>query len=387
MRAHLALSLLFAAACGGGGPPAGSSAGSDAGGGVDAGGAIDGGGGGDATGGIDAASDAGPVPDADPAARRPGSMTPVRSDRISMNGLDAVHLDALLQGDAATVHALASAAISSGFVSSARMVLATGAAQTLAATANGRELLGYLTRCAFNKGDELAVYDAAADVTYVFHGGMALARGWEYGPLTLAEQRWVSGCVMAHVNAYGLAVPVLLRGGHPQLAAPTDPNQADWMSVREAGFYGNLFIPGYYDPAPLNACRPEAYLALRYQTPDWDKRLCTDGSGGYTNCGFVDQGRCYPPDGITVVDWLHGASGEIGCEAIHPDGYYQPCCEAGPTEASNGTCEVFTDFISGYSFQRYDEVITVYLRDLDAPDLAGTVAPPMTIEPGNTAVP
>jgi hypothetical protein len=81
----------------------------------------------------------------------------------------------------------------------------------------GRELLRYLVRCALPEGTELT--GSTGQASYTFHGLVGLAPAWLDQPLKTSEQRWVSGCLLAHVNGYGVEVPISLRGQHPALYA------------------------------------------------------------------------------------------------------------------------------------------------------------------------
>ncbi|HWN69183.1 MAG TPA: hypothetical protein VNM90_16200, partial [Haliangium sp.] len=84
--------------------------------------------------------------------------------------------------------------------------LASGGLET---TEEGRDLLSYVARCALVAEDILvAEHDG---VTYEFPGLLGVAPEWEHDALTPELQHWVSGCLLAHVNAFDTSVPISLR--------------------------------------------------------------------------------------------------------------------------------------------------------------------------------
>src|SRR5690606_28611369 len=80
---------------------------------------------------------------------------------------------------------------------------------SLEASEEGRDLLSYVARCALPEGDALVAEHGG--VTYEFPGLLDLAPAWEDRALTAGEARQVSACLIAHVNAYGVSVPISLR--------------------------------------------------------------------------------------------------------------------------------------------------------------------------------
>jgi hypothetical protein len=58
----------------------------------------------------------------------------------------------------------------------------------------------------------------------------------------VAEQQLVTACMMAHVNRYGLSIPISVLGRNAQGALiPYTRDELETYSVREACFFGNLF--------------------------------------------------------------------------------------------------------------------------------------------------
>ena len=67
--------------------------------------------------------------------------------------------------------------------------------------------------------------------------------GWASGaPANIAEQQVITACLMAHVNRYGLSIPISLLGRDAQGALiPFTQHELETYPVREACFFGNLF--------------------------------------------------------------------------------------------------------------------------------------------------
>jgi hypothetical protein len=130
----------------------------------------------------------------------------------------------------------------------------------------------------------------------VFSGSLGLAADWIDHRLASKDERWVSACMFARVNAFDTAEAISLRGAHPGLTV--SPDEGSLYTVVEGAFYGNLFTHED-DPIDWNACRGEDQasgefggLVLRDCTePDPD-------NPGRTMCGFNDAGDCrdYTPD-------------------------------------------------------------------------------------------
>lgn len=195
----------------------------------------------------------------------------------------------------------------------------------LVGTADGREVLTYVIGCALAADDHLSV--VSPKVT--FRGAIGLAPMWKSRALSATEKRWVSACVLARTNLYGVEVKLSLRGGHPVLGAPLGENLA-YLLV-EGAFYGDLF-----------KTQPEMYAcsALLKETglplSTLGARACAKPAPGTPNttaCGFTYVGPC----GVLDVNLLPV------CTVLLPP--YKHCRTPAGTK-------------------RYDEVITVALPTL-----------------------
>ncbi len=210
----------------------------------------------------------------------------------------------------------------------------------------GRDLLAYFAKCALPEGLDLVVTDDdQSTVLASFPGLLGLAPEWENRPPTLSEQRWVSACLLAQVNAFGASVPVSLRGPHSALRA-SKLERTSYV-VKEAAFFGNIFqdVDGD-DLADLQMYGCDGNVLPHHTGSSYlEDRVCGNpdpNNPGYTECGFVAAGSCFRRPEVT--EWACEQPGGI-------KGAYKSCY------TSPGSRE------SGWpsSAERYDEVITVYL--------------------------
>ena len=156
--------------------------------------------------------------------------------------------------------------------------LATGPlATTAAASRVDGNVLSYVAACALPGGASVTVHGTKYAGTY------GLAPAWATRALTATEQRWVSACVLARTNLFGVEVQLSLRGTNPALAS-TLLEPVEYL-IPEGAFYGNLFATG----EPAFACS-----SLLKTATDWDpERACTQSTDGKTTrCGFTYTHGC-----------------------------------------------------------------------------------------------
>jgi hypothetical protein len=153
--------------------------------------------------------------------------------------------------------------------------------EDLVQTEEGRELLRYVAQCALVEGDVLvADYHGT---TYEFPGLLGLAPTWETEPLSAGSQRMLSACLLAHVNAFGVSVPISLRASQ---VLPTTPAEREQYSVFEGSFFGQVFEG---DQIKTYSCQGSAATAALEHSENRAQRVCTDNSG---ECGIESVGRC-----------------------------------------------------------------------------------------------
>lgn len=141
----------------------------------------------------------------------------------------------------------------------------------------GRAYLHYLVKCALPEGESITV--DVLGLSHTFEGHVGIAPEWTSGSLSPTSRRWLSACVLAHVNLTTASVPILLRGNHPALA-PTEPEEeGSSFSHKEGAFYGDIFnlVPA------MHACPSAGALG---------SRICTSSLLGLSPCGFLVPGSC-----------------------------------------------------------------------------------------------
>lgn len=172
---------------------------------------------------------------------------------------------------------------------------------SLASTPEKRQQLTYLIRCALPA--DIVVYADVGPDRFTFPGGMGLAPRWLFAALTPSEERWVSACLLAHVNYFGTPVTVSMRAHEPPVPAlVTDATEHQTFALFEGGFFGNLFT-----------ATPVAYVCRGDRTPRQEAdpilqvRICTQETGAttaegwpITPCRFVVTGSCADPRSVTV---------------------------------------------------------------------------------------
>jgi hypothetical protein len=173
--------------------------------------------------------------------------------------------------------------------------------KAMASDEGGRELLTYMMSCALPEGQSLSVETDSG--TYTFDGLIGLAPDWLTSPLSTEDARWVSACLLARVNYYGVTVHISMRGDSPALAI-TPEEGADYP-LYEGAFWGNLFVDG---PQDKNACI-SAYKATDPQVGSMPLRQCTVPTGdGTTWCDFTAAGTCEE-----VCSGVNGGNGFETC--------------------------------------------------------------------------
>ncbi|AKT37464.1 hypothetical protein [Chondromyces crocatus] len=195
-----------------------------------------------------------------------------------------------------------------------------------------RQLLRYTTRCALTPTQSVSV--AWVDAAGAYHqeqypGSLGLAPSWAQAPLDDEEdQRWVSACLAALTNWYGIQVIVSLRGSHVDLVGISTEEAATYTAI-EGAFWGNVFGP---TPALWACHNPGTAMFARARRRDCaaghlEKNLST-GQLVPKACGMIQ---------------LAGDCSTL-CEQAAAGGGHFPECQASGEQAPNR------------------DVITTYLR-------------------------
>jgi hypothetical protein len=177
------------------------------------------------------------------------SQASITGNSITGNALDtnALHLSTL------NLHALNAAALDPAALAA---IQDPGSNGTLA-----RQFVQYTTSCAFNASQTFSFsWTDAAGTTHQesYPGDLGLAPYWAGGPLIASDDRWISACLTARVNWYGVRVTLSARS--PGAKLPISDTERTTFTTREGAFFGNLFgtSPAVYscdDPGQVAAAR------------------------------------------------------------------------------------------------------------------------------------
>jgi hypothetical protein len=182
--------------------------------------------------------------------------------------------------------------------------------------ASSEAVMTYLYACAAPLGSIVTWTNPVTGRTYLWVGVFGLAPGWVAGATAIAvEQQLITACLAAHVNKYGIHVPIAVEGrGATGVQIPILPGELTTFSVREACFFGNLFTgEGVFvgsDHSPWSnrytsarACGFDTSASSTFDTECAPlqttgvecRRFCTaDGTGTfYESCSW--NGKTYKP--------------------------------------------------------------------------------------------
>ncbi len=154
-------------------------------------------------------------------------------------------------------------------------------AEALAAQDGGLELLTYMVSCALPEGESLAV------AGQTLSGSIGLAPQWLDAGLDATSRRWLTACLLARVNYFGVSVHLSIRGNNAALATSAEESAA--YTLYEGAFFGDLFG----DVADKRSCI-SAFKATAPQISTMPLRECTvtDFWTGRTRCDFTPTGVC-----------------------------------------------------------------------------------------------
>jgi hypothetical protein len=225
-------------------------------------------------------------------------------------------------------------------------------AAKMLSTEDGREVFSYIINCALSDGKEIdatvpgAPDTAPPDTLYTcanescrFPGSLGLAEYWIDHRLDVKGQRWVTACLLARVNYFGVKVIISLRGVAPQLLVGR--HEAERYSLEEGAFYGNIFSDPD-KPLDWNACRGKD--AAAGETGDLKLRVCTEPDPNdptRTKCGFNYAGDC--------GSYTGSATESKACNFFDSDGWYEGCLAGQAAD-------------EGSAAKPYSEVITTYVK-------------------------
>ena len=211
-------------------------------------------------------------------------------------GLDSAESAALVD-NALTANALTANALTAN-------ALTANALTANALTANGlrdplaRQFLKYAVSCALDADQSITL--TIDGQRYTFPGSLGLAPEWgeRHGSCDESCQRWVSGCMLARVDAAGVERMISVRGTNEGLDLESREKRA--YPVREATYYGNLFVQGqprFLCLAPGQRSDERVCGASLDDCPMTVVGSCAqacareDGDGAFLNCSSSGRAR------------------------------------------------------------------------------------------------
>ena len=190
----------------------------------------------------------------------------------------------VLAENALSENALSMNALSTSALVSGELPLNYASAGTLHTSSLGRQLLKYVSRCAYSATDYLHVDDSNGLGVDNFPGRLGLATTWKNGGLDDDYKELMTACLLAHLNKFGVPVSISVRYS----GAMATPNEESAVYFYGDGvFYGNL----YASPPREYACSIRQKSGeVPAATSDFASlRVCDEGA---TNCGVTYVGYC-----------------------------------------------------------------------------------------------
>ncbi len=170
-----------------------------------------------------------------------------------------------------------------------------------------RMLVKYLVSCALDGSQSFSfTWNDSSPHQETYWGSLGLARAWETRGLTEDEQAWVSACIAARTNYYGVTVVVSLRGPSARLMADTTEKGA--FPEAEGAFWGNIF-----DASPwIKACSVGANVGHSRSK----MRDCAAGhvnGASVSSCGMIAlTGEC----SALCAAAADSTDGFLSCEGV-----------------------------------------------------------------------
>ena len=230
-----------------------------------------------------------------------------------------------LNPNALNPNALSYNALSPGALAVRALSLGTLSPMALAAIVNpgpdgalSREHLRYAIECALDSSQSFSFRwtdVSGIDHDEIYTGVLGLATSWVWDPLDVYGQRWVSACLAARTNYYGVRVMLSARGPTKAINKQNSP-ELPTFTREEGAFWGNL----YGSSPALYACH----------VPDNDAH----SREALRECaaGHIDEttGSIQPCGAIRIL-----GSCTTYCDPIaEKNGIYHPACFTDPANRS-----------------------------------------------------
>lgn len=181
-----------------------------------------------------------------------------------------------------------------------------------------------LIECALSETQ--SIYDPVNAVE--IHGWWGLASNWDAAPIStqLDVQEWLTGCMLARLNAFGVEVNILLEGDTSAIQSSSVWDSA--FPYDESTVLGNMFnstkpITNSTPAFHAYLCR-ENYLAGACPVDQGaayaSKRICDNSP---SICGLIDIGRCDPSAAAAPACIAGSSSQHWKCKQGPAGSFYQ----------------------------------------------------------------
>ncbi|MDC3954328.1 hypothetical protein KEG38_10740 [Polyangium jinanense] len=190
-----------------------------------------------------------------------------------------------------------------------------------------RLFVRYAVGCALEPSQSFTVTwtdELGVTRTEIYVGQLGLAPSWATGPLDETGQRWVSACIAARTNWYGVTVTLSMRAVHDAIKHAGIVERYSYPK-EEGAFWGNLFAPTPY----LHSC-------VYVPNTDYVRSRMRDcaaghiGTNGIESCGIIERrGSC-----------------DAVCDSLDSNNGFRPKCVYDATVSPpRKTTEVVTVFL------------------------------------------
>ncbi len=189
-----------------------------------------------------------------------------------------------------------------------------------------REFFRYMYGCAARADQHITVTLDGQE--HRFDGAIGIAPQWVTpiseggtGKCDHECQRWMTACMLARTNAFGVPVPISIRGSHPALATAT-AEEISLFPLREGSYYGNIFGGAIYGDGGRYACTGPAS-----NEPSQTARLCSNGGTepAATPCRITIEDECFVPPAEAFSDPVLGPTASQCTTQASSDGHITGC--------------------------------------------------------------
>ena len=155
-----------------------------------------------------------------------------------------------------------------------------------------RQHLKYTVGCALDDSQSFSFsWTDSSNVirNEIYWGSLGLWSSWATSPLSTMGQRWISACLAARTNYYGIPVTISSRGPTKALNKRNTP-EASTYTMEEGAFWGNI----YTSTPAVYSCNVAANDAnSRAQLRDCAAGHVDPSTGLVSSCGAIQRlGSC-----------------------------------------------------------------------------------------------